>query len=218
MMTALDELQERISVREKIVEAATRLARQATQQKEQDARSEYLIGLAYYELEEYGPAERHLSASFAFDPQGDTAARLALCAWRVNDLTTARQWITRAISMDPRGRIETLIAQTKPSYVSILAQIQLTGGEIGGAETNARAAVALDGQDVAALHVLATAQLIKGDAAEAQTTFDRAIASAPPFVAEKLKGEKQLATGLANANLDFSPFARDLSIVDRLVL
>src|SRR5215213_9250041 len=188
-MTALNELHERISVRWKIVETATSLARQASERKAQDARSEYLIGLAFYELEEYEPAERHLAASFEFDQQADTAARLALCAWRVNDLATARQWITRAIAIDPRGRIETLIAQTTPSYVSILAQIQLTGGEIAGAETNARAAVALDGRDVAALHVLATAQLIKGDAAEAQKTFDRAIASAPAFIADKLKTE-----------------------------
>jgi ATP-dependent transcriptional regulator len=217
-MTALNELQERIAVRQKIVEAATSLARQAAEIKAPDARSEYLVGLAFYELEEYEPAERHLAASFEFNRQAETAARLALCAWRVNDLPAARQWITRAISMDPKGRIETVIAQTRPSYVGILAQIQLTAGEIAGAETNARAAVALDGKDTAALHVLATAQLIKGDAAEAQKTFDRAIASAPPFVAEKLTAEKKLASGLASANVDFSPFARDLSIVDRVVV
>lgn len=208
----------RLEAHRKAVEVAEKLIRNAESPKTRAEQREFFLGLALYQLQEYEPALKYLMASFQLEENAETAARIAVCAWRMNDLETALNWIKRAIILDPKGSIETLIAQTKPSFHAILAHLQLISGKIESAAASANAALSINPNDVAALYVLANTQLVSGDAASASKSLDQAIKAAPRFIAERLKNDKQVAENLLKANVRLEPFVADLSAVQRIIV
>lgn len=185
---------------------------------EDPAQREYFLGLAQYQLEDYAAASRHLQASFQVDEQAETAARLGVCSWRDGKLADAEAWLTRAIELAPDGRIQTQIAGTTPSFHAVLAQVMLAGGRVDDAAATATGALKLDGKDTAALGVLATTQLAKGEGQAALKTLEAAIATAPPFIAERLARQQALASELVAANVNLRPFAAGLGDIGRIIV
>lgn len=210
-------LQDRLQAFRRAAEVAEGLLRRSEEAKDPGER-EYLLGLAQYQLEDYGAATQHLQASFQVTERGETAARLGVCFWRAGDLTEAESWLMRALELEPRGRVETQIAGTNPSFLAILAQVVLSGGRIEEAAETAQAALRLDGKDTAALSVLATTQLAKGDGSAATETLRTAVATAPPFIAERLEQQHTLAVGLVEANFNLRPFAGGLAQIGRIIV
>jgi tetratricopeptide (TPR) repeat protein len=208
----------RIRAQKNEVEAATDLLAKATEKGLQPEYQKYLIGLALYQVHEYEQAYESLAASYVFDEKAETAARVAVCAWRMNDLDTAEEWIKRAISIDPRGIIETLVAKTTPSFLAILSQIQLSAGKIKEARKAAEEALRIQGSDVAALSALATVQLIKGDGNGAAQSLSEAKKVAPEFIASHITREHEAAKTLIDANISMSPFAMSLDVINRIVV
>ncbi len=212
------DVKERLEAHRKAVEVAQQLLTDAEAPNATAHEREYAVGQALYQLQEYELASEHLLTSYKLEERAETAARLAICFWRMGDLDSAREWINRALKQDPKGSITTLIARTKPSYLAILAQLHLAAGEVDEAATAARGALNLASEDVAALHVLATTQLVSGETPAALGTFDRAIEAAPPFIAKKLAGEQRVARNLLDASVRLQPFVADLSAIQRIVL
>jgi tetratricopeptide (TPR) repeat protein len=208
----------RLEAHRKAVEVAEKLIRDAESPKVRPQQKEFFLGLALYQLQEYEGALKYLLTSFQMEETAETAARIAVCAWRMNDLEAAFTWIKRAIILDPKGSIETLIAQTKPTFHAILAHLQLISGKIESAAASAQSALAINQDDVAALYVLANTQLVSGDASSAAESLDHAIRVSPPFIADRLKRDRQLAENLVNANVSLRPFVADLSAVQRVIV
>lgn len=208
---------ERLEAHRRAVDVAERCLKEASAEGVPERR-EYLTGMALYQLQEYALAYKHLLASFSLQEVAETAARLAVCSWRTNDLETAQTWIKRAISLDPKGKIQTQIAATTPSFLAILSQILLSAGQLDSAADSAQAALSLDPSDVAALSVTASTRLARGDGKGALEALDTALRSAPAFVAEHMRREQGVARDLMAANVNLRPFAADLSDINRLVV
>jgi tetratricopeptide (TPR) repeat protein len=209
---------DRLEAHRKAVEVAQQLLSNADAADVAAHEREYSIGQALYQLQEYAAASEHLLASYMVEERAETAARLAVCHWRMNELASAKQWIHRAIRLEPKGSITTLIARTKPTFLALLAQFHLSAGEVDEAASAAREALKLAPDDVAALYVLATTQLVAGEANAALGTFDSAIEAAPPFVAKQLAGEQRSARNLKEANVRLQPFVTDLKAFPRVIL
>lgn len=158
------------------------------------------IGQAFYQLGDYRSAREHLTAAFALAPRADTAIRLALTEWRAGELDTAEAWAERAIELDPTGRFEALIAQTNPSYCSVLSEIQLRRGNVAAAELSATAALNIDSRDVAALTVLSTTRLAVGDGESAARFAQQAFEAAPVFLRDELQNKHMAITAFTNNN------------------
>lgn len=213
-----DDVKERLEAHRKAVEVAQQLLTEAESPNASAHEKEYAAGQALYQLQEYELASEHLLTSYKLEERAETAARLAICFWRLGELDSATEWINRAIKQEPRGSITTLIARTKPSYLAILAQLHLAAGEVDEAAAAAKGALSLASEDVAALHVLATTQLVAGQTPTALGTYDRAIEAAPPFIAKKLAGEQRVARNLLDASVQLQPFVADLSAIQRVIL
>lgn len=217
-MTLLGAVRERVQAHRAAVEVAEKLLGEALGGKLPAQREQYVLGMALYQLQEYEPAYEHLLTSFNLEPKAETAARIAVCAWRQGDYESATRWIRQAIEMEPAGRIETRIATTKPAYVAVLSQLLLAKGQLQAAAAAANTALKMDRSDVTALSVLASTQIASGDAQGATQSLERAIAAAPPFIANRLEKERETATRLVAANFDMRPFVTDLSAVARVIL
>lgn len=209
---------DRLEAHRKAVEVAQQLLESADAPNVMAQEREYSIGQALYQLQEYAAASEHLLASHKLEERAETAARLAVCHWRMNDLGAAKQWILQALRLDPKGSITTLIARTKPTFLALLAQFHLSAGEVDEAAASARAALKLVQDDVTALYVLATTQLVAGGAQEALGTFDRAIDAAPPFLAKRIAGEQRAARSLQEANVRLQPFVTSIEAIARIIV
>ena len=211
-------VKDRLEAHRKAVEVAQQLLDTAESPQTTLAEKEYYIGLALYQLEEYPIASEHLLASFRLQEQAETAARLSVCHWRMKELDAAKKWINRALMLDPKGSIETLIAKTRPSFYGILAELHLSAGEIEAAAVAARGALAQDPNDITALHVLASTHLVSGDASAAMAMYDQAVKVAPPFIQKRLVGEQQIARKLLDANVRLAPFVTEAASIARVVI
>jgi tetratricopeptide (TPR) repeat protein len=214
--TTMSDPQKRLEAHRAAVEVAQRLLANAERAApdERDA----LIGQAMYQLQEYWPAVEHLLVSYRRRSSAETAARLATCYWRVNDLESARRWINKAIKLEPKGRLKTLIAQTRPLFISVLAEIHLAAGDLDSAQSTASAALGLDGKDVSALHVLATVHAARGNTEDAMEMLDRAIEVAPPFIAQHLSEQQEATRSLLEANVRLQPFVGELARIQRIII
>jgi tetratricopeptide (TPR) repeat protein len=177
----LSAARDRLAAHQKAIEVAARLLDAAESPAATPTEQEYSIGQALYQLQEYAAASEHLTASFKLQESPETAARVAVCYWRMKNIDLAKEWIGRAIKLDPSGSITTLIAGTKPTFLAILAEIHLTAGELLEAAAVASGALNVDPHDVTALHVLATTQVATGDATGAVASSTERLRRHPPL-------------------------------------
>jgi len=175
------------------------------------------LGLALYQLQDYGDSVDELSAAYYISPNAETAARIAMAAWRGNHLDTAEKWAKDAVTKDPEGKLEALTAGTTTTYQGILAQVLLSQGKIAAAQSTAESAIKIEANDVTALTVLSMTHVANGNASHGVATLERAHASATGAVRENIGVASASLGRIANSRLRVPIHVLDLRAILRKV-
>jgi tetratricopeptide (TPR) repeat protein len=159
--------QDRLTHEVELAEAAAQRAREhlteASRLAENAGDFRFKLGLAAYLLKDYATACDELERSFDLLPSADGAARLAMSWFRAGNLTDAEKWIRVAIKLEPSGILRAHVLGTDTAYLSMLATIQLSLGDVKKAVDTAEAALRVNSSEHLAHQVLARAALLKGD-------------------------------------------------------
>jgi tetratricopeptide (TPR) repeat protein len=199
----------------KVAAVSADLLSKAQTQKSGGAKNLYFLGLAAYVLTEYNIASENLISAYTLEPNADTAARVAMCYWRLGKLTDAAGWIDRAISADPKGILVPSIVETRPPFLSISAAIRFDLGEVDKSESLARQSLDLAADDVVALAVLANASMVKGNVGKAAEALAKSAAAVPPdsLTHLDLGHATKLLDDLKAAHFTAVPFVSSAAIV-----
>jgi tetratricopeptide (TPR) repeat protein len=172
-------------------------------------------GLAAYVLTEYKIARDHLTAAFMLETSADTAARLSMCYWRLNELIQAAEWIDKALALDPNGVLIPNILSTRPTYRAISAGIQFQLGNIDLAFQLADVALKHEAHDIVALSVLTNVNLLRGEIDEALALADKGASLSTEESLSQIDflGTRELLKGIQSANVTSTPFVSSFAIV-----
>lgn len=147
----------------KAAEISRDLIEQAERNGLNTGQGNYCAGLAAYELRLYDDAIEYLRNALGYEESAEIMARLSMCYWRKHDLIEAEAWILKAIESDTKGMISTKITKREIPYLAIYAAILLDRGRVEEAIAAANSAEKVNDRDPTALHVRATAMLLKND-------------------------------------------------------
>lgn len=214
---ALHEARLQLAAHRAQADAAAKLLDQADASEADGPVRQKALGLALYELQDYAGAIEHLANAQAAHPTAETAARLAMAAWRSNDFDLAEKWARTAVASDPEGHMDALTAGTQPSYQAIMAQVLLSQGKLDAARAAANNALVLNSKDVTATTVLAIVQVTAGEADDGIASLAKAETIAPAAVAAELRIAGASFKRIAAANVALRPFGVDIAGVLRRV-
>jgi len=121
-----------------------------------------LLADVFVELEDWPALERAANRLRATEEGSSLASEIqALLALRKADISAARRYYGEALASQPN----------KLSLLRRVMQLELTAGNLGGAETHARAILQLDAGDVLANYVIGAERLVDGEPALAEDAF-----------------------------------------------
>lgn len=172
----------------------------------------YHLGLAAYELRLYSIAEEYFRLSNSLNEKSEKVARLAMTAWRSNNLVEAEEWALRSIKLEPNGKITTTLSQVDICFTSIFAAILLDRGKIEESISASTSSLNTNPDDIVARYSRASAYILKNCHKEAIDDLEHALAT--PLCRERgdelpdtigLKRTLDLAKKLKDADLLVTP-------------
>ena len=215
--SAIDVVRTKIAAHKEQAEAAAKMLAKAEKSANGSSDRHYALGMAFYQLQDYASAIEHLTSSYTTARSADTAARIALAAWRGGDLQSAEHWAQAAVAQNPTGKLDPLTVEARPSYQAVLAQILLSAGKMDAARAGAESAVKLDANDVAATTTLAVTQVAAGEVAEGIATLNRAAKQASARCGGLMSAMSSSLEAMAHANVRLAPSVVDIGAILRCV-
>ena len=160
----------------------------------------YFMGMAAYESKDFDSAREFLTQSYEMKAEAETAARLAMCSYRLTDYQSAEHWIDIALANNPNGSFRAYVLDFEVAYLSMRALIQAHLGRANHALKEAEKAIAMK-PDVAAYRAASMARLATGDFRGALADLEEAFNIAPLSLKNEIASEIDLANRLREAEV-----------------